>query len=286
MRLVLPLEFESRISCLGPRWSQRERQSWQGLINERLERGSLFSKPSIALRATNQVVKMNDNLLADPQIKKRWDAIVEPDWEENQRVFSRFCAGNGANRNVLNCAVPLARARQLTDFQMPAGWSLDKCLVTSGLGGFVPGLEDWRYTPHIRPEAQLPQMVELPKEHADLTRSPWFQSPSQLAGMGLNARHLRYHYQLWNDLKPRALRGLHTTLVLVSPQLGYSLTPHIQLQRALLVLFGVVPRVGAGSVVSGQVSLSRCLPGRTRKCPGPDICGHAPLHGRRRLPGG
>ena len=176
---------------------------------------------------------MNDNLLADPQIKKRWDAIVEPDWEENQRVFSRFYAGNGANRNVLNCAVPLARARQLTDFQMPAGWSLDKCLVTSGLGRFVPGLEDWRHTPHIRPEAQLPQMVELPKEHADLTRSPWFQSPSQSAGMALNARHLRYHYQLWNDLKPRALRGLHTTLVLVSPQLGYSLTPHIQLQRAL-----------------------------------------------------
>ena len=186
---------------------------------------------------------MNNGMLLDPQLKQRWDTVVEPDWEVNESAFRRFYAGAGAKRNVLNCAVPLARARQLTDFQMPRSWSLDKCLVTSGVGRFVPGLEDWRYTAHIRAEAQLPQMMRLPQEHANLTRSPWFQSASQSAGMGLNARHLRYHHRLWNDLKPRVLRGLHTTLVFVTPQLGFSLTPHIQLQRAFW-FFSAISRAG------------------------------------------
>jgi hypothetical protein len=47
---------------------------------------------------------------------------------------------------------------------------------------------------------------------------------------------LRYHYELWNDLKPQTLRGLHTTLVFVTPQIGFSLTPHIQLQKAFRFL--------------------------------------------------
>jgi hypothetical protein len=65
-----------------------------------------------------------------------------------------------------------------------------------------------------------------------LVRSPWFQSPSQATGIGLNARHLRYHHQLWNELRPKTLRGVHTTLVYVTPQLGFSLTPHIRLDKA------------------------------------------------------
>ena len=69
---------------------------------------------------------MNNSLRSDPQLMERWDAIVEPDWEVNESAFRRFHAGVGAKRNVLNCAVPLARARQLTDFQMPANWSVEK----------------------------------------------------------------------------------------------------------------------------------------------------------------
>jgi hypothetical protein len=43
---------------------------------------------------------------------------------------------------------------------------------------------------------------------------------------------LRYHHQLWNELRPKTLRGVHTTLVYVTPQLGFSLTPHIRLDKA------------------------------------------------------
>ena len=79
---------------------------------------------------------------------------------------------------------------------------------------------------------QLPCFKALPPDHNTLLRSPWFQSPSQATGIGLNARHLRYHHQLWNELRPKTLRGVHTTLVYVTPQLGFSLTPHIRLDKA------------------------------------------------------
>jgi hypothetical protein len=45
-------------------------------------------------------------------------------------------------------------------------------------------------------------------------------------------------------LKPKTLRGVQTTLVYVTPQLGYSLTPHIKLDSAFHY-FGVLAR-GAG----------------------------------------
>ena len=43
---------------------------------------------------------------------------------------------------------------------------------------------------------------------------------------------MRYHYQLWQDLRPKTLCGVHTTLVYVTPQLGFSLGPHIRLDKA------------------------------------------------------
>ena len=88
---------------------------------------------------------------------------------------------------------------------------------------------------------QFPRLKALPKEHSTLMRSPWFQSPSQALGLGINARHLRYHYSLWNDLKPKTLRGVFTTLVYVTPQLGFSLTPHIKLDRVFRY-FGALSR--------------------------------------------
>jgi hypothetical protein len=42
----------------------------------------------------------------------------------------------------------------------------------------------------------------------------------------INARHLRYHYQLWNDLRPKT-RARSILRWFTHPQLGYSLTPHI-----------------------------------------------------------
>jgi hypothetical protein len=171
----------------------------------------------------------NDCMLHENQ--QRWSAISEPDAEINQAAFRSYIA-EGPKRRALNCAVTPSRARQLTDFKMPEGWSAHLCLVASGKGRFPPGLDHWRYQPHIRAEAQLPQLRPLPANSTDLSRLPWFASHSQCTGARLNARLLRYHHDLWHDLKPKVLRGVHTTLVYVTPQLGFALTPHIQLQKA------------------------------------------------------
>ena len=64
---------------------------------------------------------MNNGLRSDPQLIERWDAIVEPGWEVSESAFRRLHDYVWAKRNVLNCAVPLARARQLADFHMPVG---------------------------------------------------------------------------------------------------------------------------------------------------------------------
>jgi hypothetical protein len=190
---------------------------------------------------TNQ---LNHSELDDPQMNSRWDAVREPAWECNQDVFAEFHRRHGYRRNVLNCAIPLARAKTLTDFTMPQSWNLDKSLIASvGFGARLPaGLENWSYTPKIQVVKQLPQMKELPREHSTLMHSPWFQSPSQAMGLGLNARHLRYHYQLWNELRPKTLRGVFTTLVYVTPQVGFSLTPHIKLDRVFRY-FGALSRM-------------------------------------------
>ena len=79
-------------------------------------------------------------------------------------------------------------------------------------------------------------MAELPAEHASLIKGPWLQSPSQATWLGINARHLRYHHQLWQDLKPKVLQGVNTTLVLALPQIGFALAPHIQLEKGFLFL--------------------------------------------------
>lgn len=164
-------------------------------------------------------------------MQQRWSALVEPGSAINQIVFAQHRAATPV-RSVLNCAVPEARARQLTDFEMPAGWSPHLCLVSSGRGRFAEGLTSWRYQPLIRAEAQLPQLRPLPPAYTSLEKLPWFSAHSQCLGLRLNARLLRYHHDLWQELKPKTLRGVHTTLVYVTPQIGYSLTPHIQLRPA------------------------------------------------------
>lgn len=176
----------------------------------------------------------------------KWDVLQEVGFEQTNTAFDAFYDVYGTSRNVLNCAVPLSRARQLTDFEMPPGWDASKCFASAGHGRFVEGLEDWRYLSRLRPQAQMRQMEKLPVDHATLMRSPWLQSASQGLGLGLNARHLRYHHQLWSDLKPQVLRGLHTTLVFVTPQVGHSLAPHIQLDK-LPWYFSAMSRV-AGPV--------------------------------------
>src|SRR5208283_966275 len=100
------------------------------------------------------------------------------------------------------------------------------------------------YQPKFCSEPQLPQLAPLPPEAATLQDLPWFESPSQSTGLGINARHVRYHHGLWQELKPKVLQGVHTTLVLALPQIGFALAPHIQLEKVFLFLGSLARGLG------------------------------------------
>jgi hypothetical protein len=187
------------------------------------------------------------NELKDPRMQARWANLAESGWEGTQWAFENFRRTAGRGRNVLNCAIPPARAYKLVEFTFPPGWSLHNCLVAGiGFGAEIPdGLEEWAYAPKIRAVRQLPQLRQLPAEHALLMRSPWLQSPSQARGLGINARHLRYHHQLWQELQPETLRGVFTSLVYVTPQLSLSLAPHIDLHGMFSVYATLDPKLKA-----------------------------------------
>jgi len=118
--------------------------------------------------------------LNDPKMRARWADLAEWGWQGTHSAFEEFQRTAGRGRSVLNCAIPMARAYNLTNFELPAGWSLHNCLAAGiGFGAAIPdGLEEWAYIPKIHAVRQLPQLRELPAEHALLMRSPWFQSPS------------------------------------------------------------------------------------------------------------
>jgi len=175
---------------------------------------------------------------------ERWNVIANPGAEHTEQAFTDFIRGGGRCRKVLNCAVPLARAQALTDFQMPAGLTAGDCITTSVTGNFPDSLRDWKYQPKFCAERQLPQLAPLPPEAATLQGLPWFESPSQSTGLGINARHVRYHHSLWQELKPKVLQGVQTNLVLALPQIGFALAPHIQLEKTFLFLGSLARGLG------------------------------------------
>ncbi len=176
---------------------------------------------------------MNNNQNQEPSLEETWKATVLPRHEANQKVFERFLQTPDHNGHVLNCAVPRERARSLTNVEMPQGWEIKKCFPASiGRGFGIDGLRNWKYNPKICYREQLPYLHKLPVEHADLAKSPWFQSATPARGMAINARLLRYNHDLWHAIKPRVLQGVHTTIVFVTPQVGPSLTPHVTLDKA------------------------------------------------------
>ena len=175
---------------------------------------------------------------------ERWNVIANPGAEHTEQAFTDFIRGGGRGRKVLNCAVPLARAQALTDFQMPAGLTAGDCITTSVTGNFPDSLRDWKYQPKFCAERQLPQLAPLPPDAATLQGLPWFDSPSQSTGLGINARHVRYHHSLWQELKPKVLQGVQTTLVLALPQIGFALAPHIQLEKVFLFLGSLARGLG------------------------------------------
>ncbi len=169
-------------------------------------------------------------------LAERWEAVALPASEVTEKCFSSFLKGPNGLRRVLNCAIPLNQALELTRFSLPEGVTVSDCLVASVTGIFPPALRDWTYKPKIRAVPQLPWLHPLPPEHAMLWKIPWFQFRSPAGWLGVNARHLRYQHELWQDIRPKVLQGVQTTLVLAMPQVGFSLTPHIQTENSFLFL--------------------------------------------------
>jgi hypothetical protein len=169
-------------------------------------------------------------------LEERWQAVSQPGSHETEKCFARFLGGPNRNRTILNCAIPISRALELTRFALPSGVTAADCLSSSVTGRFPDALGDWSYTPKIQAVPQLPYMHPLPREYALLKSVPWFQRASPAGWLGINARHLRYHHELFRDINPHVLQGVQTTLVLAMPQLGFCLTPHIQLEKSFLFL--------------------------------------------------
>ena len=177
-----------------------------------------------------------EELQRDAQLKDRWECISNPGHQHTENAFRNWVQGTGKKREILNAAIPFHRALALTNSRFPNGLSIQDCITTCATGKRLPCLDGWDYEPHIRAVPQLPQMAEIPANYKNLIRSPWFQGQSPAAWLGINARHLRYNHYLWQQMKPRVLQGVSTTMVLVMPQIGYALSPHIQTEKAFLFL--------------------------------------------------
>ena len=212
-------------------------------------------------------------------MQESWDSIALPGGEHTEGAFSKFLQVFGKQRNVLNCAIPLTRAKTFTDLQLPGGLDIKACIAASVTGNFPGALRDWKYQPIIRAEPQLPQMVPLPPEHASLIKVPWLQSPSQATWLGLNARHLRYHHQLWQDIKPKVLQGVNTTLILGLPQIGFSLAPHIQLEKVFLFLGSLARGLGPVQLFPARYLYPDAQLGELADAPAPIFADILPLTG-------
>ena len=175
---------------------------------------------------------------------EHWQQLANPGHHHTRDAILPLLA-NGQPPRVLNCAAAFGPAKNLTDFTLPAGLSAAECLQ-AGASGVIPDcLRAWNYSPRIRAVKQLPFMRSLPEKFRSLQSLPWFEHHSPVRGLGLNARHLRYNHELWQQLRPKVLRGVHTTLVLAMPQIGYALTPHIQLDKSFLYLGSLARGLGA-----------------------------------------
>ncbi len=156
-------------------------------------------------------------------------------------VFSEYLQNGGNGCRILNCAIPHTRALELTRFSLPQGVSASDCLITSVTGNFPTALQSWSYEPKIRAVPQLPALHKLPAGFSSLGRLPWFQCASPAGWLGISARHFRYNWSLWQELRPKRLQGVFTTLILGMPQIAFAFTPHIQLEKAFL-FFGSLAR--------------------------------------------
>ena len=176
---------------------------------------------------------------------EQWRHIANPGHEHTRKAIEPLLAG-GQPPRVLNCATTLATARNLTEFNLPDGLTVKDCLQAAGTGLIPDCLRRWEYQPQIRAVRQSPFFRVIPAQYQSLRNLPWFEHDSPALGLGINARHIRHNHELWQTLKPKVLRGVHTTLVLAMPQIGYALTPHIQLEKSFL-FHGALGRGGCAA---------------------------------------
>ncbi len=93
------------------------------------------------------------------QLSERWEALSLPGDSHTSTAFSSYLQVFSKQRNVLNCAIPLPRAKALTDFALPDGVTLQDCMTASVTGSFPASLKGWKYEPKIRSLPQLPYMT-------------------------------------------------------------------------------------------------------------------------------
>lgn len=217
-------------------------------------------------------------------LKERWSAVAQPGSEANDKTFVEFLAVGGAKRKISNCSLSPIYARQLTDFSLPPGVSAEACIAASVTGNFPESLRGWTYQPKIRKVAQLPAMKALPPMYASLGQLPWFEAASPTCWLGNNAKLLRHNHELWQSLRAKTLQGVNTTLVLALPQIGYSLTPHIQLEKLPLYLFALARGLCAAQLFPARYIYPDADLGTLADAPAPVFGDILPLTGGCAIP--
>ena len=120
---------------------------WMPTDSIRLDSAGLFEASLKACESKKQSMRMELN---DLELRGRWESLAEPAYEINDEVLQEFLQCHAPNRELLNCAVPATRARNLTDFQYPRDWNLDKCLISSVGRGKPSALSTFLPSAHSR----------------------------------------------------------------------------------------------------------------------------------------
>lgn len=209
---------------------------------------------------------------------ERWREIELPGHHHTEKAIHGILR-NDSRRNVLNCALTENTARNLSGFELPKGFGLEECLRAAACGILPEGLRDWKYDPKIRVDGLAPWFLALPIQSKELRNLPWFQHASPTRYLAANARHIRYNYDFWQQLKPRTLRGVHTTLILGLPQIGFALTPHIQLEKSFLFLGALARGLCASQLFPARYLFPDGALGQMASAPAPIFADLVPATG-------
>jgi hypothetical protein len=63
--------------------------------------------------AQQEAKKDMNTELTDPELLDQWESVAEPAHQLSQATFEQFARKRQTSRSVLNCAIPMARAKAL-----------------------------------------------------------------------------------------------------------------------------------------------------------------------------